>query len=275
VRRSDVCASEWDCTLERVAAGEHTERGRRAERTARDAPGERPAVRLGLRLVKGLSAAGAARIVAARAAAAFADVRDLAERSAVGAKDLGALAAAGALKSLAGHRHGARWDVAALGKPTALLGQPRIAEGLPLLRRPSEQEDIDADYRHAGLTLGRHPLELLRERLVAEGILTAAAVAAAKPGRTVYTAGLVITRQRPSSAAGVTVVTLEDETGYVNLIVWEKVAERDRRALLGASLLGVVGRVQREGEVLHIVAARVLDLSKCLGGLAAPSRDFR
>jgi error-prone DNA polymerase len=165
--------------------------------------------------------------------------------------------------------------VAGLGKPTALLGQPRIAEGLPLLRRPSEQEDIDADYRHAGLTLGRHPLALLRERLAADGILNAAAVAAAKPGRTIYTAGLVITRQRPSSAAGVTFVTLEDETGYVNLIVWEKIAERDRRALLGASLLGVVGRVQREGEVLHVVAARLLDLSERLDGLAARSRDFR
>src|SRR5690606_27422993 len=133
---SDVCASDWDCTLEPV----------------RDEEGGH-ALRLGLRMVKGLSAAGAARIVAARAAAPLADVRDLAERAALDAKDLGALAAAGALAALAGHRHRARWDVAALGKPTALLGQPRIAEGLPLLRRPSEQEDIDADYRHTGLTL--------------------------------------------------------------------------------------------------------------------------
>jgi error-prone DNA polymerase len=272
VRRSDVCTSDWDCTLERDRRG----RGERTERTERTERADaRPALRLGLRMVKGLSAAGAARIVAARAAAAFADVRDLAERSALDAKDSRAHAAAGALASLAGHRHRARWDVAGLGKPTALLGQPRIAEGLPLLRRPSEQEDIDADYRHAGLTLGRHPLALLRERLAADGILNAAAVAAAKPGRTIYTAGLVITRQRPSSAAGVTFVTLEDETGYVNLIVWEKIAERDRRALLGASLLGVVGRVQREGEVLHVVAARLLDLSERLDGLAARSRDFR
>jgi error-prone DNA polymerase len=226
-------------------------------------------------MIKGLSAAGAARIVAARTAAPLVDVRDLAERAALDAKDLRALAAAGALAALAGHRHRARWDVAALGKPTALYGEPRIAEGVPLLRRPSEQEDIDADYRHTGLTLGRHPLTLLRAQLAADGISTAAQVAAARPGRTIYTAGLVITRQRPSSAAGVTFVTLEDETGYVNLIVWEKIAERDRRALLGASLLGVVGRVQREGDVLHIVAARLLDLSGRLGGLAARSRDFR
>jgi error-prone DNA polymerase len=255
VRSADVHYSDWDSTLERGADGA-------------------PALRLGLRLVKGMSEQGAQRLVRARLERPFSDLHDLAERAALDAKDLGALAAAGAIESFASHRHRARWQVAGLGRPTPLLGRPRIPEALPMLRRPAEHEDIAADYRHLGLTLRRHPLALLRETMAALGILTAKAVAERDTGDRIYTAGIVVTRQRPSSAAGVTFVTLEDETGYVNLIVWERLAQTARRALLGSVLLGVVGKVQKEGDVLHVVAERLLDHSPWLGDLTTHSRDF-
>jgi error-prone DNA polymerase len=255
VRPVDVAESEWDSTLER-----------RADDSA--------AVRLGMRLVKGLPREAAKRLVAARNNEPFTSVQDLAERAKLGSKDLGALASSGALQTLAGHRHRARWDVAGVERPMALLDRVRFAEGAPLLRRPTEGDDIAADYRYVGVSLGSHPLALLRSRFDAAGVLATRAVADRPLGARVRTAGLVITRQRPSSAAGVTFVTLEDETGYVNLVVWERVAQSDRRALLGASLLGVAGTVQKEGDVLHVVAERLFDHSELLGGLVARSRDF-
>jgi error-prone DNA polymerase len=257
VRPVDVNRSGWDSTLE-----------------IRE--GRQPALRLGLRMVKGLSADGGKRVERVRAAGApFATVRDLAERAALGTKDLGALASAGALETLSSHRHRARWDVAGIEKPTALLDSLRFAEGLPMLRRPTEGEDLAADYRHLGLTLGRHPLALLRARLSAMNVRDARTVAELDHGMTVRAAGLVITRQRPSSASGVTFVTLEDETGYLNLVVWDSLAQRTRRVLLGAALLGVVGKVQKEGAVLHVIAERLYDHSALLGKLATRSRDFR
>jgi error-prone DNA polymerase len=255
VRPIDVQHSSWDCTLERGADGSAV-------------------VRLGMRLVKGLKSEAAARVGDARATAPFANVQDLAERAGLDAKDLGALASAGALAALASHRHRARWDVAGVEEPTEVFPRVRFAEALPLLRRPTEGEDIAADYRHVGVSLGRHPLILLRTRLEAAGISTAQAVAGLAAGERVRAAGLVVTRQRPSSASGVTFVTLEDETGYLNLVVWERLAQRDRRALLGARLLGVVGVVQKESGVLHVIAERLIDHSELLGQLVTRSRDF-
>jgi error-prone DNA polymerase len=255
VRVVDVTRSDWESTLERGADG-------------------RAAVRLGLALVKGLASEAGARVVAARNAAPFAGVQELAERAKLGSKDLGALASSGALAALSTHRHRARWDVAGVERPTALLERVRFAEGEPILRRPSEGEDIAADYRYLGVSLGRHPLALLRGRLDAAGVRAARDVAGLAHGTRVHAAGLVITRQRPSSAAGVTFVTLEDETGYLNLVVWERLALEKRKVLLGASLLGVVGTVQKEGDVLHVIAERLVDHSEWLGRLAARSRDF-
>ena len=166
------------------------------------------------------------------------------------------------------------WGVAGVQKPMPLLSPIRIAEGLPMLRAPTEGEDLSADYRHLGLSLGRHPLALLRAHLQSLGVLTAAEVTLYEPGDTVITAGLVITRQRPSSASGVVFVTIEDETGYLNLIVWERVAARQRAELLGAALLGLEGKVQKEGEVLHVVVERLHDYSALLGSLQTRSRDF-
>jgi error-prone DNA polymerase len=168
-----------------------------------------------------------------------------------------------------------RWEVAAIERGAPLFAATRIAEGIPLLRRPTEGEDIVADYATLGLSLGRHPLALLRPRLDALGFRPALAIHSLAHDSPGCAAGIVITRQRPASAAGVVFVTLEDETGYLNLIVWERLVHRARRALLESRLLGVRGRLQREGEVLHLIARELVDLSALLGELRTGSRDFR
>jgi len=256
VRPVDVNSSDYDSKLE----------------PREDLP---PALRLGLHNVKGLSEEGGKRVVEARSGGAFRAVRELAECARLGAKDLGALASAGALHGIAGHRHRARWEVAGVEKPTELLTSPRFNEALPMLRRPLESEDIASDYRHLGLTLGRHPLALLRARLAELHVLDARSVAGLRHGARVRSAGLVITRQRPSSAAGVTFVTLEDETGYLNLVIWDSLAQSERRIVRGAALMGVVGKVQKEGEVLHVIAERLYDHSEWLGDVVTRSRDFQ
>jgi error-prone DNA polymerase len=238
-------------------------------------PDGRPAIRLGLRRVKGLSRAGADRIELQRAEREFRDLTDLARRADLDQGDIGALAAAGALEPLTDHRYRARWEVAGIERGAPLLADTRIAEGIPLLRRPTEGEDIVADYASTGLTLGRHPLELLRSRLDAMHLQSAAGVAALEHDDRTQAAGLVITRQRPASASGVVFVTLEDETGYLNLIVWERIAQQSRQALLESRLLGVRGRVQRDGQVLHLIASHLFDLTPLLGGLVTQSRDFQ
>jgi error-prone DNA polymerase len=148
-------------------------------------------------------------------------------------------------------------------------------EALPMLARPDEGAEIVADYRSLGLTLGRHPLALLRARLGADNHATARAVAQLPHGCSARVAGLVLVRQRPGSAGGVTFITLEDETGVVNLVVWRRVALRFRRVLLQATLLGAVGAVQREGEVVHLVVDALVDHSRRLGELTTATRDFR
>jgi error-prone DNA polymerase len=256
IRPVDIGASHWDAALESGEGGE-------------------PVVRLGLRLVHGLSRDGARRLVEARARGAYGSVQELAERAALERSDLEALSAAGALAGLAGNRHRAAWRVTGVERPLPLLPSLHIPEGVPLLRAPREGEDIVADYRATGLTLGRHPLALLRPRLASDGWLTAAALWERPNGERVRTGGIVVTRQRPGSASGVTFVTVEDETGQANLIVWQSLGERQRRVLLGSRLLGVSGEVQREGDVLHVIARRLEDRSALLGELTARSRDFR
>jgi error-prone DNA polymerase len=255
VRAVDVRESDWDCTLERSDAGQ-------------------PILRLGLRLVKGLAAQSAERIVDARRSKVFIDVEDLARRASLDRGALAALAAADALAGLAGHRHRARWDVAGIEPVRPLLEDSRLPEGMPLLRAPREGEDIVADYRHVGLTLRRHPLALLRDRMTGMRLRSARELHELPHGLKTRTAGIVVTRQRPGSASGVIFVTLEDETGHVNLIVWRQVAERYRSALIGARLLGASGTLQREGEVLHLVVSRLYDYSRLLGDLSVRARNF-
>jgi error-prone DNA polymerase len=260
VRPVDVRASQWDCTLE-----------------PRDDGSSDPALRLGLRLVKGLAQEAGQRLVEARArchGAAFAGAQQLAEQACLDRRTMGCLAAAGALFGMGGNRHRAAWQVAGLEEGLPLMPEVRIAEGIPLLRAPREGEDIVADYVHTGLTLRRHPVALLRESLAARGFVDSARLRELPQDSAVRIAGLVITRQRPGSAEGVTFVTLEDEHGSINLIVWRDVAERQRQALIGSRLMGVAGKLQRQGEVMHVIVHRLVDLSRWLGRLRSASRDF-
>jgi error-prone DNA polymerase len=262
VRPICVCNSDWDCTLER-----------RAQRAAGEA--DDPALRLGLRMVKGLGEEAAQRIMAARAAAQFDSVQDLTRRGALERRELEALADAGAMRALSGNRHLTFWQVAGSERELPLAPPPRTGEGTPLLAPPTEGQNIAADYRSAGLTLGRHPLALLREELDAAGIVTAKALAELPHARVVRVAGIVTARQRPQSAGGVMFITLEDETGVVNLIVWERVWSRARRIANGARFLEVHGLLQREGLVTHVVARKLVDRTHMLGTLVTRSRDFR
>ena len=259
VRPVDACKSHWDSTLERREDGE-------------------PALRLGLRLVKSLSQTGAERLVAARNRCAFAGIEDLGVRAALDRGDLEALAAAGALAALSGNRHLAFWEVAGTERPLPLAPAATcpasVTEGRPLLSAPTEGQAIAADYASLGLTLGRHPLALLRKRLSAAALISAAELIAAGNGARVRTAGIVIMRQRPATASGVTFITLEDESGQVNVIVWESVGREQRRAMLDSRLLEVHGELQHQEGVTHLIAHRLIDRSALLGELTTRSRDF-
>ena len=144
-----------------------------------------------------------------------------------------------------------------------------------MLRKPTEGQDIVADYRSLGLTLGRHPLALVRRHLASHGYVSAGQLPDIDAGLHVRIAGLVITKQRPGTASGVIFVTLEDETGCSNLIVWKKIADEQREVLLNARLMGVQGELQKEGKVIHVIARRLFDHSELLGELTVRSRDFR
>ena len=148
-------------------------------------------------------------------------------------------------------------------------------EPAPLLQTPTEGQNIVADYRSTGLTLERHPMCLLRRHLDRYRYVQATTLPTLGNGHRVNVAGLVITKQRPGTASGVIFVTLEDETGQINLVLWKQVAEEYRAALLNARLLGVTGELQIEGQVIHVVAKRLFDHSALLGDLSVQSRDFR
>jgi error-prone DNA polymerase len=253
VRPVDVLASEWDCTLEEAEKGGH-------------------ALRLGLRQVKGLSLEGVACLTAARKRGPIESVDDLA-RSGIDPRDLKSLAAAGALARLAGHRRKAYWDVAGIERATP-LAMGHVKEPQPDLFPLTEGQDLVADYASLGLSLGRHPLALLRGCLQRERLLTAEELSRLPHGRLTRAAGLVLNRQRPGTASGVTFLTLEDETGHVNVVVWRDLAERQRRELLGARLMAVYGTLERQGGVAHLIAGHLRDLTPLLGNLVTHSRDF-
>jgi error-prone DNA polymerase len=255
VRPVDTLSSEWDCTLETGA-------------------GASSAVRLGFLLVQGLSQPGAERIVAARRDRLFDSVEDLARRAELSRHDLKCLAAAGAFEALSGHRRHACWQVAGIETGAHILRDAPVAETPAILPPPTEGENLVADYASTGLTLGRHPLALLRAHLSRMRFSAAEKIRLLRSGSRVRAAGIVTGRQRPGTASGTVFVTLEDETGYVNVIVWPHLIERQRRELLGARLMGVEGVLEREGEVVHLVARRLTDHSALLGRLATSSRDF-
>ena len=251
VRPVDALSSEWECTLETGTA-----------------------VRLGFLLVQGLSQPGAERIVAARKIRSFDSVEDLARRAELNRHDLKCLAAAGAFEPLSGHRRHAYWQVAGIETGAHILRNAPVAETPAIFPPPTEGENLVADYASTGLTLGRHPLALLRSRLARMRFATADELKLLPGGTPARAAGIVTGRQRPSTASGTVFVTLEDETGYVNVIIWPHLIERQRRELLGARLMGVEGVLEREGEVMHLVARRLTDHSALLGSLVTSSRDF-
>jgi len=251
----DVATSFWDCTLEENDSG-------------------KPALRLGFRMIKGFGQASAEVLTAARAAAPFAGVMDLARRTRLARRELNRLAGAGALEGLAGNRHKAHWRVLGVEAPLPLLDVPDFNEGDPMLPVPGEGQNLVSDYQSLGLSLGRHPLALLRAHLASLRMATAADIRRCRHGEHVRAAGIVINRQRPSTASGVIFMTLEDETGHINVIVWPWVVERQRREVVGSRMVGIAGTVEREGEVVHLVVGHITDLSHLLGRLHTNSRDF-
>jgi len=256
----DVAVSGWEAALE--APG------------GQGGQGAAPAVRLGLNSLFGMRAEAAQRIEDARAIAAFADVADLARRGGLDRHDLQVLAAGNALHALAGHRRAALWQAAGAVPDRDLLRATTPEEDAPVLAAPSEGESIVSDYRSQGLTLGRHPLALLRTQLLAQRFLPASTLSCYTNGQVARACGIVTVRQRPGTAKGVVFMTLEDETGTVNVIVWPDLVESQRREVLSAPLLGVYGVWQQEGIVRNLVAKRLVDMSHLLGRLRTSSRDF-
>jgi error-prone DNA polymerase len=255
VRPVDIHTSDWEATLE-------------------PASGIQPAVRLGFNMVRGLSCEAGSRIEKARAVAPFADTADLALRAQLTRHELQALAHADVLKALAGHRRQALWQALAGEADKGLLRNAPVSETPLRLNAPSEGDSIVADYRALGLTLGRHPVALLRPLLTKRRFLPADVLNTFADRQIARGCGIVTVRQRPQTANGTMFVTLEDETGPVNVIVWPALIDRYRKELLGAHLLGVYGLWQCESGVRHLVAKRLVDLTPLLGKLVLRSRDF-
>jgi error-prone DNA polymerase len=263
VRPVSVLHSEWDSTLEGPAGQGSALR-------------QFHPVRLGFNRISGFQQEAATRLLAARAEAPFASPEDLARRAQLDAHQLELLAQADALLPLAGHRHQAAWAVAGVDtRATPMLRETRTFEAAAELPAPSAATTVLADYRSQGLSLTQHPVGLLREQLAAFKVQPAAVLKGYPHGRLARASGIVTHRQRPETAKGVVFVTLEDETGAVNVIVWPALVERQRRPLLAATLLTVYGVWQREGEVRHLVAKTLVDHSELLQGLATSSRNFR
>jgi error-prone DNA polymerase len=260
VRPADVTESEWDCTL---------------EETGLASPASQPALRLGLRMVNGLSESGAKRLIKLRASGNYLDSLEQWLLAAnLSRKDMKVLAAAGALQSRAGHRRDAAWLVAGIEKRPSLLASAPVIESPVALPAPTEGQDILADYANTGLTLRRHPLALLRPRFKKLSMSSAEDLKTARAGTTVRVAGLVTCRQHPGTAKGVIFVTLEDETGQINVVVWQGVWLKQRRPLLVSKVLRVDGTLEREGEIMHVIAHHLTDYSALVGDLQAHSRDF-
>jgi error-prone DNA polymerase len=259
VRAVDVAHSDWDCILEAMGS-------------------EELSVRLGLRMVHGLTSAVAKRIVEARAQGPFTSTQDLALRCELDVGDLKALASADALRSLSGHRRQQVWDASALRPAPALLQGIPIEEDALVMPAAQEGEEVVFDYASMGLTLRSHPLLLLREQLSKMKLSTAQQMRDWPSGRLVRACGIITARQRPQTANGVVFITLEDETGSVNVIVWKDTKERFRQEVYQSRLLAVYGVWQRDeesgGEVRHVIARRLVDLTPMLGELATSSRDF-
>jgi error-prone DNA polymerase len=257
VRPMDVRYSDWDCTLEidpRSQGG--------------------LALRLGLRQLRGCREDVAGRIAGARKLQPFRDVVDLCTRAGLDTRHQDLLADAGVLRGLAGHRHRALWETSGVESQLPLFGRESPREQDIVLPLPTPLENLSADYAHSGLTLGAHPLKLLRNRLRAARFMDSRSLQRQPHETQVRTVGLVTQRQRPQTASGVTFITIEDEFGYVNVVVWNHVAQSQRRPYLEARLLAIEGRWETVDGVSHLIARRLHDVTGMLGDLDARSRDF-
>ena len=255
VRAVDIVRSDWEAKLE-------------ISQTVQ------PAVRLGLNLIRGLSQEVGWRIEEARAIKPFHDLPDLALRANLSPADMQALAAANALSSLAGHRHEALWHASVATPDKALLKAVSPAADRITLPQPTDMQEVVNDYRMLSLSLGRHPLTFLRQHLSTKRFLPASTLDTFAQGQFARACGIVTLRQRPATAKGTVFVTLEDETGVVNVIVWPSLVRQQRKELLSAGLLGVYGIWQKENNVHHLIAKRLVDLSELLVDLKKSSRDF-
>jgi len=261
IRPVDVRYSGWDCSLEPVDSPEYN---------------QNLAIRMGLRMIRGFREEDARRIETARGHQAFSDATDLCLRAHLDNRARESLADSGALRGLIGHRHRARWEIAGVEAQRPLFtdqctsDEPQVA--LPL---PSVAQDLVADYQTLGTTLGPHPMALLRGKLAAKRFRSSKDLLTLEHGCTVNVAGLVVGRQRPGTASGVTFVTLEDEHGMLNVVVWLDLAERQRKVLVGSQLMQVFGKFEYQKGVRHVIAQRLFDLTPLLTGLDVRSRDFK
>jgi error-prone DNA polymerase len=264
VRPADVRFSGWESSLEDLS--------RQVQGPKLLLP-----VRLGFNRISGFAKEAAERIVQARDERPFDSPEDLARRASLTAKDMRLLAEADALKGLTGHRHQASWHVAGIDtRATAMLQQTRTHEAQVVLPAPAVADETLADYRSVGLTLNTHPMALLREQLKAFRVEPAIVLRETyRHGQLARASGIVTHRQQPQTANGTIFVTLEDETGQVNVIVWPRVAQAQRKPLLASRVMTVYGVWQSEKGVQHLVASRLVDHSAMLQGLSSKSRDFR
>ncbi|VDS10567.1 Error-prone DNA polymerase [Paracoccus haematequi] len=271
IRPVCINASRWDCTLEPTGRPEDEE--------------GRFAVRLGLRMVKGLANAHGAAIVTARADQPFASVEDLWRRVRAPLAALTRIAEADGFRpSLGFSRRDSLWAIKGLAPEELPLfaaasdreceSNPEAAEPAITLHPMTLGREVVEDYGHTGLSLRRHPVEFLRDRLKQRRIVTCADTMASRDRTWCSVAGLVLVRQRPGSAKGVMFITLEDESGVANLVIWTRVFEAHRRTILGAGMIAVRGRIQREGEVAHLVAHQLTDLSRELAGVGRGGTAF-
>jgi error-prone DNA polymerase len=257
----DVRYSDWDCSLEPVEGREYS---------------QNLAIRMGLRMIRGFREEDARRIEEARGVRAFKDVTDLCVRADLDNRARASLADSGALRGLVGHRHRARWEIAGVEVQRPLFGDDCFdSEAQVPLPLPSVAQDLKADYDMLGTTLGPHPLSLLRRTLAAKRFRSSKDLLHEEHGRMFSVAGLVVGRQRPGTASGVTFVTLEDEHGMINVVVWRDLAERQRKVLVGSQLMQVFGKFEYQKGVRHIIAQRLFDLTPLLTGLDVRSRDFK
>lgn len=266
VRPIDVNASDWDCTLERSG-----------QRQGRDE--ESLALRLGFRLANGFAQRHAERIAAARTSGPFHSLEDFVARTKLSRAVLVRLSEVDAFASLGLGRRGALWQS---------LAQDHEPEKLPLLAAIAEDEppplalpalapeqEVLADYDTTGLSLKNHPMAFVRSTLNQGSVASCADLERTRDGRFIRVAGLVLVRQRPSTAKGITFVTLEDETGVANLIIRQDVWQRFRPAARTAVALLASGRLQKKGRVIHVMVSRLEDLSEQLAGMRNRSRDFQ